>query len=360
MLGISVYAGLEISLEENIQYLEKASKLGIKNVFLSLHIPEVNNNFINEISKLILKINKLNFNLTADISKKYYDKLDLKKFNFEALRLDFGFNNQEIAKISQNSDYKINLNASTIKESDLKKIIAAGAKLENFEASHNYYPRKETGLSEELLIKKNNLLKRYGLKISGFVPAKYKKRPPIKAGLPSLEKHRFLEPLIAAQDLLSLGIDKVYIGDSMASKTELADFALVNKKYWIIPIEIKSKISFEEKRLLSLTHQNRQDPGEYLIRSETARKHLKKKIKPKNNNSKRFKYAVTIDNYNYQRYEGDLNILKKEYSADKRVNIAADAGNSALIIEKIKEGDRFKFKIKGDNNEGYIKNQRDV
>lgn len=33
MLGISVYAGLEISLEENIQYLEKASKLGIKNVF---------------------------------------------------------------------------------------------------------------------------------------------------------------------------------------------------------------------------------------------------------------------------------------------------------------------------------------
>ncbi|CCU78259.1 Outer surface protein of unknown function,cellobiose operon [Halanaerobium saccharolyticum subsp. saccharolyticum DSM 6643] len=348
MLGISVYAGLGISLEENIKYLEEAKKLGIENVFLSLHIPEVNNNFLDEIRELLLAIKRLNLNLTADISKKYFEKIELNKFNFDALRLDFGFTNQEIAELSQNIDYKINLNASTLKESDLKSIIAAAGNLENIEASHNYYPREETGLSEKLLVKKNNIFKKYGLDIAAFVPAKYKKRPPIKAGLPTIEKHRFLTPLVAAQDLLKLGIDKVYIGDSRASKEELIDFSAVTRDIFIIPIKINEEISQEEKRLLRLTHKNRQDPGEYLIRSETARKNIKKRIKPVNNN-KRFKYSVTIDNHKYQRYEGDLNILKKEYPADKKINIVADAGKAAVIIEKIKEGDKFKFKIKGDD-----------
>jgi len=156
MLGISVYAGLDISLEDNIRYLEKAAGLGIKNVFLSLHIPEVKENFQEEVEKLTFKINQLGFNLTADISKKYYNNLDLSEFKFDALRLDFGFNNQEIAELSQNSDYRINLNASTLTDSDLKTIISQGGNPENFEACHNFYPRKETGLSEELILKKNN------------------------------------------------------------------------------------------------------------------------------------------------------------------------------------------------------------
>ncbi|SIQ18875.1 MupG family TIM beta-alpha barrel fold protein [Halanaerobium kushneri] len=347
MLGISVYAGLDLSLEENINYLEEAKKLGIKNIFLSLHIPEVNNNFLKEAKELISAINRLDFNLTADISKKYYNNLDLSEFKFDALRLDFGFNNQEIAELSQNSDYRINLNASTLTDSDLKTIISQGGNPENFEACHNFYPRKETGLSEELILKKNNLLKKYDIKVGAFVASNHKKRPPIKAGLPTLEKHRFLTPLIAGQDLLKLGIDKIYIGDSRASKEELKNFSSINSEVTIIPLDIIGSLSKEEMRLLNLEHKNRQDPGEYIIRSETARKNKKEKIKA-HNNIKRFKYAVTIDNYLYQRYEGDLQILKKEYPADKKINVVADAGKAALIIEKIKEGDKFKFKLKGE------------
>ncbi|MFW6270776.1 MAG: MupG family TIM beta-alpha barrel fold protein [Bacillota bacterium] len=347
MLGISVYAGLDLSLEENINYLLEAKELGVKDVFLSLHIPEVNNNFLDEMKKLILKINELEFNLTADISKKYYEKLDIEDFKFDALRFDFGFNNQEIAELSQNKDFKINLNASTLKESDLKAIIAHGGDLNNLEASHNYYPRKETGLSEELLSAKNKLLKKYNLEIGAFVPAEYKKRPPMKAGLPTLEKHRELTPLVAAQDLLRLGVDKIFIGDSRASEEELKDFAAVNREIAVIPINISRGLSSEEKRLLKLKHKNRQDPGEYIIRSETARQNKMEKIKA-HNNIKRFKYAVTIDNCFYQRYEGDLQILKKEYPADKKINVVADAGIAAVIIEKINEGEKFKFIIKGE------------
>lgn len=347
MLGISVYAGLDISLEDNIRYLEKAAGLGIKNVFLSLHIPEVKDNFYQETKELISKINRLGFNLTADISKKYFDKLDLDELKIDQLRLDFGFSNQDIANLSQNNKYKLNLNASTLTEADIKSLAAAGADLKNIEVSHNYYPREETGLAEELLIKKNSILKKYNLKISAFVPAEYRKRPPIKAGLPTLEKHRYLSPLVAAQDLFKLGVDKVYIGDSMASIRELEDFAAANNKLTIIPINIVKELLPEEKRLLKLTHQNRQDPGEYIIRSQTARKNKENRIAAENS-SKRFKYAVTIDNCKYHRYEGDLHILKREYPADKRINVVADAGKAAVLIEKIKEGEKFKFKIKGD------------
>lgn len=356
MIGISVYAGLNLSLEENINYLKKAKELGVEDVFLSLHIPEVNNNFLEEIKKLVSLINSLDFNLTADISKKYYKKLDLTKFNFDVLRLDFGFNNQEIAKLSQNKSFKINLNASTITESDLKEIISNGGNPENFEASHNFYPRKETGLSEKLLKKKNSLLKKYDIKIGAFVASKFKKRPPMYNGLPTLEKHRFLNPLIAAQDLFKLGIDKVYIGDSMASQKELKNFTEISKNIMIIPINVIGDLEAEEKRLLNLKHLNRQDPGEFMIRSETARKNKRERISARNT-SKRFKYSVTIDNHLYQRYEGDLQILKKEYPADKKINVVADAGKAAVLIEKIKEGDKFKFKIEGDViNEGSIKN----
>ena len=348
MLGISVYAGLDLSLEENINYLKEAKELGVEDVFLSLHIPEVNSNFLEEIKKLVSVINSLDFNLTADISKKYYERLDLTKFNFDVLRLDFGFNNQEIAKFSQNKSFKVNLNASTITEADLKEIISHGGNPENFEASHNFYPRRETGLSEKLLKKKNNLLKKYDIKIGAFVPAQYKKRPPMNNGLPTLEKHRFLNPLVAAQDLFKLGIDKVYIGDSRASRKELKDFTEISKDMMVIPINIIGEPGTEEKRLLNLEHRNRQDPGEFMVRSETARKNKKERISARNT-AKRFKYSVTIDNHLYQRYEGDLQILKKEYSADKKINVVADAGKAAVIIEKIKEGEKFKFKIKGES-----------
>jgi len=197
------------------------------------------------------------------------------------------------------------------------------------------------------LVKKNQLLKKYNLKISAFVPAEYKRRAPIKAGLPTLEKHRYLSPLVAAQDLLKLGVDKVYIGDSMASASELEDFAAAAAEITIIPIKPVKKLLAAEEKLLKLTHQNRQDPGEYIIRSQTARKNRENKIEAENN-IKRFKYAVTIDNYKYQRYEGDLHILKMEYPADQRINVVADAGKAAVLIEKIKEGEKFKFKIKGD------------
>ena len=40
--GISLYPGLDNTLEENLQLLDAAAKYGIRRVFTSLHIPETN------------------------------------------------------------------------------------------------------------------------------------------------------------------------------------------------------------------------------------------------------------------------------------------------------------------------------
>ncbi|SES97042.1 protein of unknown function [Natronincola peptidivorans] len=42
MLGISVYTGMDYSIEENLNYMRMAEGYGIKTVFTSLHIPEAN------------------------------------------------------------------------------------------------------------------------------------------------------------------------------------------------------------------------------------------------------------------------------------------------------------------------------
>lgn len=348
MLGISICAGLDLSLEDNLEYLNKAAELGIKNLFFSLHIPEVKESFSKEAVILLEEAKKLNFKITADISQKYYKKLELKNYKIDALRLDFGFNNQEIAALSQKENLKINLNASTLRKKDLKEIKFFNGNLNNIEASHNYYPRPETGLSEVFMLKKNKMLKKYGLTIGAFIPANYKKRSPIKAGLPSLEVHRELTPLVSCQHLFKLGIDKVYIGDSRASDQELKELTSLEKGKTILPIQIYSDISNTERKLLEIEHTNRKDPADKIIRSQEARAYIQGKKIPVRSPGERFKYAVTIDNYQYQRYQGELQILKKKFPADSRVNLVADAGEAALLIENIKPGDKFKFYIKGD------------
>ncbi|QTL96742.1 DUF871 family protein [Iocasia frigidifontis] len=348
MLGISIYAGLDLSLEDNLEYLTKAAELGINKLFFSLHIPEVKETFTKEAAILLEEAKKFNFEITADISRKYYKKLEIKDFKIDALRLDFGFNNREIAALSKEENFKINLNASTLRKKDLQEIESYHGNLNNIEVSHNYYPRPETGLSEVFMREKNKMLKEYGFKIGAFIPANYKKRSPLKAGLPSLEVHRDLTPLVSCQHLFKLGIDKVYIGDSRASEQELKKLTYLKKGKTILPIQIYSDISSTERELLKIEHTNREDPADNIIRSQEARTYSQGKKIPVRLSDERFKYAVTIDNYQYQRYQGELQILKKKFPADSRVNLVADAGEAALLIENIQAGDKFKFYIKGD------------
>ncbi|MGF7058506.1 MupG family TIM beta-alpha barrel fold protein [Brassicibacter mesophilus] len=346
MLGISVYAGMENSLNENIEYINEARKMGLNTMFTSLHIPETHSKFEEEAIEILTEANRLNMRIIADISKKYYEKLDINKYNIYSLRLDFGFSNKDIAELTRNKDFNITLNASTLDRDDIEDILKYGGNLEKIIACHNYYPKKDTGISEDLFNQRNQLFKEYGLEIIAFISSRNIKRGPIYEGLPTLEKHRNIDPVISAQHLLRLGVDTVLIGDSRASKDELIKLSNINKDILIIPIKPYLNMSSEEKQIIEQVHTNRKDPGEFIIRSQEARHYKKGTIIP-NNTIERFKYCVTIDNENYLRYEGDLQIAKKELCKDSRVNVIADASEASVLIDILKPGDKFKLEVTG-------------
>jgi len=342
MIGISVYAGLDKTLEENIAYLNEANNYGIKNLFTSFHIPEAQRSFKEDAERLLKEASGLGMKVIADISKGYFKEIDIDKYNIESLRLDFGFDLKEIAEMTFKYDYNITLNASTLTRENIETIIKHGGDLNKVDACHNFYPRRDTGISEELLISRNKVFKEYGIKAMAFIPSLTGRRGPVYEGLPTLEKHRNVNPIISAQHLLRLENDMIFVGDSRASKQELTNLGKIEKDIMLIPIRLKNGIKDVEKELLKKTHTNRTDPGEYVIRSQEARSLKDGSIRPSNTHS-REKYCVTIDNERYKRYEGELQILKKSLPEDERVNVVADASASKLLIDILEPGEKFAF-----------------
>lgn len=342
MFGISIYAGMEQSLEENLAYLHEAKECGITHIFTSFHIPEVKQSFKRESDILLREAKNLGMKVMADISKWYFNEEEIQKYEFESLRLDFGFELSEIADMTRKYDHHIVFNASTLTRSQIEELISYGADLSKVDACHNFYPREDTGISEELMIERNEVMKEYGLRTMAFVPSHHKTRGPIHCGLPTLEKHRNIDSMIAAQHLIRRQNDVIFIGDTRASKRELICLGKIQKDIMLLPIELQKGISEVERNLLRQIHTNRTDPGEYMIRSQEARLIKNGKISPANQ-QERNKYRVTIDNELYARYEGELQILRKALKKDERVNVVADAQEAKILIDMIQPGEKFAF-----------------
>ena len=118
------------------------------------------------------------------------EKFSLSAFQFlgiTTLRLDDGYSNEEIVRLSRNSQkIRIQLNASTITAKTLMELLQSQANFSNIDALHNFYPREATGLSEETLVRKNAMLHKAGIKVGAFIPSRNRRRSPLKVGLPTL------------------------------------------------------------------------------------------------------------------------------------------------------------------------------
>ncbi|GAA0181503.1 MupG family TIM beta-alpha barrel fold protein [Clostridium sediminicola] len=353
--GISVFVGMDKSLKENLDYIKKAHKHGFDRIFTSLHIPEANYGYVvddfNEITKLA---KKLGMNIVADISPRAFNYLkadmnDIKSISdlkIDVIRVDFGFTPNEIALFTQNLyGIKIEINASTVTERFLEEFEMNNPNYKMFQASHNYYPRLNTGISEALLIKKNKLLRKYGVEISAFIPSQVGKRGPIYEGLPTLEEHRFMKPSICAKQLLALGTDNVFFGDYMANEDELKSVGELDENILELNIELMTNNYLEQKIIFSEFHINRADYSSDVIRSTYSReKSVKKdKIFPQNNIDRKIGY-ITIDNVDYLRYCGELQVCIKNLPADRRVNVVGKVVQEEVFLLKyIKEEKKFRF-----------------
>ena len=93
---------------------------------------------------------------------------------------------------------------------------------------HNYYPRPDTGLSVDLVNKKNELIYQFNPKaqIYGFIVGSGL-RGPLHKGLPTIEATRHSHPVVAAKLLQETGVSEVLVGDAlieMRQAKQLIDF----------------------------------------------------------------------------------------------------------------------------------------
>lgn len=353
--GISVFVGMNYSLEENKQFIIKAKKYGYSGVFTSLHIPEANyEKAIEEFKEMASLCRSLEMNIIADISPRAFGYLGadmnnlkvLKDMGIYGVRVDFGFTPEEIASFTRNPyGLKVEINASTVSRRFFEELDKFNPDYATLQACHNYYPRLNTGISLETFKKKNEMLKSYGMKISAFIPSLINKRGPIFEGLPTLEIHRFLEPQVSAAELFALGMDAVFFGDSIPTDKELKTVGSLQEDVIQLRVELFEPCPIERSIIFSDCHVNRPDAAEDVIRSTNSRETLRKEdiINSYNNIERKVGY-ITIDNKDYLRYCGELQICKKILPMDKRVNVVGKVLEEDLLLLKYIE-DETKFRL---------------
>ncbi len=346
MFGISVYLNKTIGKDERA-YMEKAKTSGFTSVFTSLHIPEDDSSQLRKRVETLAGIaREIKLELVVDVSPSSLSLIGssfeqaecLTSLGITGLRVDYGIAPGEIARLS--NKMKIALNASTLTKKEFSEVLQYGANPDNLEAWHNYYPRPETGLGTKYLKEKNNWLRSLGITVMAFVPGDSQKRGPLFQGLPTLEKHRTALPFVSALELMQeLYTQKVFIGDPALSDGAFRQFHAYQE----------SCILLKAKPFISLpfyygVQTNRLDPARDCIRSAEARSFLQKQnatVKPLNT-TERKKGSITIDNSNYLRYEGELQIALRDLPADKKVNVVGTVMEEDLpLLSYIGPGQKF-------------------
>ncbi|MGG5460544.1 MupG family TIM beta-alpha barrel fold protein [Clostridium sp. B9] len=381
-LGISIYFGLDNTREENLGLLRLARSFGYERIFTSLHIPEANYDILKqEINEFLVEAKKLNMDVVCDVSPKTFeflglnnmDLLSLIDIGIRTIRIDYGYTSKEIANLSKNKyGIKIQINASTVSEEIINELVENNADFKNIEALHNFYPRKDTGISIEHMVACNEILKSKEIRIGAFIQSNNRKRSTFKEGLPTLEDHRGLHVSIAETELYALGCDDIFIGDSLPSSKEIISLTKVskntkvlnnnvnryigrdeslnlagNEKEIILRIEILTddEISLE---LLKKKYTARQDEARDVIRTNESRAYLEDNIINDDGKKDGLRKSgdITIDNLNYGRYMGEIQLVKNECYLDSKSNLVARVIKEDLgLLGNILGGRNFSFKI---------------
>lgn len=318
MLGISTYFK-----DLDYKYLERASEIGAKYLFTSLHIPEEDlSNLDEQLTTFLEKVNDYNLSLVPDISPRTFEKLGvaegdyqaLKEMDFKALRLDYGFEDYELVKELQ-KDFELILNASVVTKEDLLEAKEAGVDLEKISVMHNFYPKTGTGLPAQSFKKLNKSFEEMNIKTMAFIAGDKLKRFPLYEGLPTLEKHRVVHPYVAAVELIEdFGIQDILIGDSKAEYKTLEWIEAYRKdRVMHIPAYFEKEFKSMYEELFNV----RRDSSEAMVRLMVERK----ADIPVNKNNIQHYGSITMENMLAGRYSGELYINKINEQFSPRSNV---------------------------------------
>ncbi|MBR0287842.1 MAG: DUF871 domain-containing protein [Selenomonadaceae bacterium] len=344
--GISIYAGLDYDAEENLSLIESAAALGFKRLFTSAQIPETIDaeTFQEDFADILTTASLNGFEIILDVNAENFSQYNIDGIT---LRLDDGFTAQQVVDISHSR--KIQLNASTVTEKFLDYLYDHNARFENISALHNFYPHPWTGLDTYFFDNQNRLLHDLGIEVGAFVPSKDgKRRLPLREGLPTLEDCRNFSTDLSARFLAAFGVDFIIIGDGQPTQEELQAVAAVQSDEIIFHAQLLSN-DLTTAEILSRKFTRRPDVAKSVIRAIEGRQYLKEvggNIPPEVFPIKRSFGDVTIDNENFGRYAGEVQIIQDVLSADGRVNIAARILDEEIFLTGyLKPRQKFSFKF---------------
>lgn len=228
--GTSVYCGMDVDIETIIKHLDDAQKAGINAIFTSLQLPEADVEItLRDFPIMTKEAHKRGMVVAADIAQRtatrfgidLKDFKTLKKFGVDIMRLDAGYTDEEIVEVTHNTDgICVMMNADGTEEM-LRNFTELGVNKEQTLFCHNYYPMKYTGKKRAQAKAINDLLHKYGFRVSGFLASQTHQRMACSRGLPTVEAHRYLDAFPAAQEMQLLGFDDIFFGDDLASLEEM-------------------------------------------------------------------------------------------------------------------------------------------
>ncbi|WP_125605374.1 MupG family TIM beta-alpha barrel fold protein [Lapidilactobacillus bayanensis] len=317
MIGVSLYF-----TDYKLDYLKEAIRLGVKAVFTTIVMPEESydgSEFKQRLHDFLELANEHNIEVITDISERIYDKLgiksifELKNLGFSSVRVDSGFGSaDEIKELAD--QFQVYLNGSHLKEETLASYQSIGTDMSHISVMHNFYPRVNTGLREDMFNRVNRMFKRYGCRIVAFIPGDKNFRNPVFMGLPTLEKHRGINPYAAYLELKYLNVDDVFIGDTEADYNTLS---LILKSNESKVTELSAYLLPKYRYLYDQVLDVRDDLSPDVLR---IRKIDNRQIEP-NHLLNRLAGSITIDNKLGNRYEGEINLIKHELPMENSVNV---------------------------------------
>ena len=358
-IGISIYPERS-TFERDKEYLDSAQKLGFKRVFTSLlEITGDGDHVINNFKRTVLYASEIGMEVIVDINPAILKQIgvsfdDLAFFNelgAYGVRLDRGFTGIEEAAMTRNPyGIKLEVNLS-IGNSYINNVMAFSPNINNLLGSHNFYPMRYTGLSEEYadLCLKN--AKSHNLETTVFITSQTGNLGPwiVQDGLVTMEMHRDLSIATQMRHMMMNGfVDTVVIGNSYATIEELTQVAKIRDEVCTcLTINLAKGVTDIEKTItLEETHSYRGDVSGYMMRSSLPRFKYKKSDIAVNNCNRIQPGDVLIGNNNLGQYKGELHVALKEMENYERLNVVGHlTEESMVLLNYVKPWSRFKIVI---------------
>ena len=186
------------------------------------------------------------------------------------------------------------------------------------------------------------MFKHYGMNVQAFFAGDENLRGPLHEGLPTLEYQRYYDPLASILELKELGIDLLYLGDPGISERSLNQIKTYQDEDSLVLYTERAENASEEMYNYILgKHNQRPDPAEYVVRCEDSRMHSVPMITPENT-ILREKGSITLNNHLYQRYAGEIQLVKDTLPMNKRVNVVGRVTDGSLpLVNLIQPSQEF-------------------